>query len=198
VLVGADSLWPIHIIIHCETHTYRERERERERELLDFSPGKNIGVSYWHFRTNNTVQVFYGGLWKKSRRKTFVCVCVCVFVFWVWRSPSDDWWSTIFCPTPNQRLSKKNIYIKREISVKWGKDITSTLSLVIHRVKLMVSWVSPCLSFLLSSLHCCYIDFHCSHLYSYYNSSHTLCIKIWDSAFSYWDFNKISLLYQHH
>jgi hypothetical protein len=26
-------------------------------------------------------------------------------------------------------------------------------------------------------LHCCYIDFHCSYLYSYYNSSRTLCIK---------------------
>ncbi len=32
-------------------------------------------------------------------------------------------------------------------------------------------------------LHCCYIDFHCSYLYSYYNSSRTLCIKCWDSAF---------------
>jgi len=31
-------------------------------------------------------------------------------------------------------------------------------------------------------LHCCYIDFHCSYLYSYYNSSRTLCIKCWDSA----------------
>jgi hypothetical protein len=26
-------------------------------------------------------------------------------------------------------------------------------------------------------LHCCYIDFHCSYMYSYYNSSRTLCIK---------------------
>jgi hypothetical protein len=50
----------------------------------------------------------------------------------------------------------------------------------------MVFWVSPYLSFSLSAperLHCCYIDFHCSDLYSYYNSSRTLCIKCWDSAF---------------
>jgi hypothetical protein len=26
-------------------------------------------------------------------------------------------------------------------------------------------------------LHCCYIDFHCAYLSSYYNSSRTLCIK---------------------
>ncbi len=32
-------------------------------------------------------------------------------------------------------------------------------------------------------LHCCYIAFHCCYLYSYYNSSRTLCIKCWDSAF---------------
>jgi hypothetical protein len=42
-------------------YTLIERERERERELLDFSLGKNIGVSYWHFRTNNTV---LGFLWR--------------------------------------------------------------------------------------------------------------------------------------
>jgi hypothetical protein len=29
-------------------------------------------------------------------------------------------------------------------------------------------------------LHCCYIDFHCSYLYS--NSSRTLWMKCWDSA----------------
>jgi hypothetical protein len=29
-------------------------------------------------------------------------------------------------------------------------------------------WVSPCLSFFPERLHCCYIDFHCSYLYSYY------------------------------
>jgi hypothetical protein len=36
------------------------------------------------------------------------------------------------------------------------------------------SSVSPCLSFFLSASHCCYIDFHCSYVYSYYNSSGTL------------------------
>ncbi len=50
-------------------------------------------------------------------------------------------------------------------------------------------------------LHCCYIDFRCSYLYSYYNSSRPLCIKCPDSAFRtkfqqfILRFNKISLLY---
>jgi hypothetical protein len=48
---------------------------------------------------------------------------------------------------------------------------------------LMVSWVSPCLSFFPERLHCCYIDFHYSYMYRYYNSSWTLCIKCWDLAF---------------
>jgi hypothetical protein len=45
-------------------------------------------------------------------------------------------------------------------------------------------------------LHCCYGNFHCSYLSRYYNSSRTLCIKCWDSAFrtefqhSYWDLIK--------
>jgi hypothetical protein len=50
-------------------------------------------------------------------------------------------------------------------------------------------------------LECCYIDFHCSYLYNYYNSSRTLCIKCWDSAAFRIEFqhfilrsNKISLL----
>ncbi len=60
--------------------------------------------------------------------------------------------------------------------------------------------VAVCLSFFPERLHCCYIDFHCSYLYSYYNSSRTLCIKCWDSAFRTEikhfipRFNKISLL----
>jgi hypothetical protein len=40
--------------------------------------------------------------------------------------------------------------------------------------------VEACLSF--SWLHCCYIVFHSSSLYSYWNSSRTLSIKSWDSA----------------
>ncbi len=47
-----------------------------------------------------------------------------------------------------------------------------------------VSSVSPCLSLFLVRIHCCYINFHCSYVYSYYNSSRTLCIKCWDSAYS--------------
>jgi hypothetical protein len=46
----------------------------------------------------------------------------------------------------------------------------------------MVFWVSPSF-FFPERLHCCYIDFHCSYLYNYDNSSQTLCIKCWDSAF---------------
>jgi hypothetical protein len=98
-----------------------------------------------------------------------------------------------------------------EISVKSGKDSTRTLSLVIHRVRFKTRFkTKPAkmyisiqqgvketqktvnfdgfLSFTLSfffpdHLHCCYIDFHCSYLYSYYNCSRSLCIKCWDSAF---------------
>jgi hypothetical protein len=49
---------------------------------------------------------------------------------------------------------------------------------------LMVSSVSPLSFFFPRRINCCYINFHCSYLYSYYNSSRTLCIKCWDSAFS--------------
>jgi hypothetical protein len=65
----------------------------------------------------------------------------------------------------------------------------------------MVSSVSHCLSFFPERLHCCDIDFHCSYLYTYCNSSRTLCIKCWDSAsrteFQHpiLRFNKISLLF---
>ncbi len=92
-----------------------------------------------------------------------------------------------------------------------GKDSTSALSLVIHRVRLKkilqkntltFNWGwNPLLSFVFPKpLHCCYIDFHCSYLYSYYNSSRTFCIKCWDSTFrtefsiSYWDFIKFHYL----
>jgi hypothetical protein len=68
---------------------------------------------------------------------------------------------------------------------------------------LMVSWVSPCLSIFPERLHCCYIDFHCSYLYSYYyDSSQTLNIKCSYSAFRtefqhfILRFNKISFLLQ--
>jgi hypothetical protein len=53
-------------------------------------------------------------------------------------------------------------------------------------------------------LRCCYIDFHCSYVNSYYNSSRTLCIKCWDSPFRtefqhfILRFNKISLLCGYH
>jgi hypothetical protein len=56
-------------------------------------------------------------------------------------------------------------------------------------------------------LHCCYIDFHCSYLYNYYNSSPTLCIiKCWDwfsishwvSGISYWDLIKFPYFCEYH
>jgi hypothetical protein len=63
----------------------------------------------------------------------------------------------------------------------------------------------PVFHFSWARLHCCcYIDFHCSYLYNYYNSSRPLCIKCWDSAFRtkfqhfILRFNKISLLYGYH
>jgi len=46
-----------------------------------------------------------------------------------------------------------------------------------------VNWVSSYLSFFHERLHWCYIYFHCSYLYNYYNYSQTLCIKCWVSAF---------------
>ncbi len=111
------------------------------------------------------------------------------------------------------------------ISVKSGKDSTSTLSFVMHRVGLrktspkkhisiqgghetletikIVPEFSPYLSFFLSSS--IDIDFHCSCLYSHYSSSRNLCIKSLDSAFFRTEFqhfilrfDKISLLYFHH
>jgi hypothetical protein len=107
-----------------------------------------------------------------------------------------------------------DVFCAIEISVKWGKDsISSTLSLVIHRVRFKkkkdlqkttlasiqgrVGWNSEnhqfwwFLSFTLSfffpeRLHCFYIGFHCSYLYRYYNSSRTLCIKCLRFSISYW------------
>ncbi len=49
--------------------------------------------------------------------------------------------------------------------------------------------------FLPERLHCCYIYFHCSYLYSYYSSFRTLCIQWWDSECFVLRFSKISLLY---
>ncbi len=80
---------------------------------------------------------------------------------------------------------------KKYISSQWG-------------VKLRKPWVSSWLSFFPERLHCCYIVFHCSYLYSCYNSSLTLCIKCWISAFRtefqhfILRFNKISLLSEYH
>jgi len=110
------------------------------------------------------------------------------------------------------------------ISVKSGKDSTSTLSFVIHRVGLknnlqkstlaiqgghqtletikIVPEFSPCLSFFLSSS--IDIDSQCSYLYSHYSSSRNLCIKSLDSAFRtkfqhfILRFDQISLLYFYH
>jgi hypothetical protein len=84
-------------------------------------------------------------------------------------------------------------------ALKSRKDSTSTLSLVINRVRFKkklqkkvhnqhatgdetqkTTNFDGIVSF---TLHCCYIYFHCSYLYSYYDSSRTLCIQCWVSAF---------------
>jgi len=43
-------------------------------------------------------------------------------------------------------------------------------------------------------LHYCYIYFHCSYMYIFYNYSRTLCIKCWVSAF-HTQINKTSSFY---
>jgi hypothetical protein len=147
-----------------------------------------------------------------------VCVCVCVCVFFGFGGNRVMTDCQPFCPTPKQRLSKKNIYIT-EISVKWGKDSTSNPEFGHSQGEIDV-WspeFHPVFSFFLSaSTAAMYIEFHCSYPtlkpptlnpkpYNHYNSSsHTLCMKCWDSAFRtefqhfMLRFNKISLLYQYH
>ncbi len=86
-----------------------------------------------------------------------------------------------------------------ELSVKSGKDSTTTLSLVINRVRFWknlsiqenhqiwgFSEFHPLsFSFFPERLHWCYIYFHCSYLYNYYNSSGNFCIKCWVLSISY-------------
>jgi hypothetical protein len=64
---------------------------------------------------------------------------------------------------------------KKYISIQLGVKLRKPSILMVPEFHL--SFFFP------ERLHCCYIDFHCSYLYSYYNSSRTLCIKCWDSAF---------------
>jgi hypothetical protein len=90
----------------------------------------------------------------------------------------------------------KNINLLRQ-SIQSGKDSTSTLSLVIHRLRFQKKctlafkmrgetqetikfWWSPdsVFRFFPERLHWFHLDFHCSYyLYSYCNSSRILCIK---------------------
>jgi hypothetical protein len=62
--------------------------------------------------------------------------------------------------------------------------------------KLMVSWVSSCLSSFLERLHCCYIDFHYSYLYNYYKFSQPCVLNaqiqhfVLSFSISYWDLIK--------
>jgi hypothetical protein len=110
------------------------------------------------------------------------------------------------------------------ISVKSGKDSTSTLSFchtqggtkkqspkkyisiqgghqTLETIRIVPEF-SPCLSFFLSSS--IDIDSQCSYLYSHYSSSQNLCIKSLDSAFCtefqhfILRFDQISLLYFYH
>ncbi len=101
-------------------------------------------------------------------------------VAWVW---SYTGWDFFFKP------AKKWISIQQGVkSENHQNSLSFTLSFLFHE-----------------RLHCCcYIDFHCYCLYSYHNSSWTLCIKCWDSAFRtefqhfILRFNKISLLHGYH
>jgi hypothetical protein len=54
------------------------------------------------------------------------------------------------------------------------------------------------LSFLLKPLKCCYIYFHCSYMYCYYDSSQALCNKFLKFNISYPYLNAISLLCGYH
>ncbi len=86
---------------------------------------------------------------------------------------------------------------KKYISIKGGGGVKLRKPSILIVPEWTVSFFFP------ERLHYCYIDFHCSYLYSYYNSSRTSCIKCWDSAFrtefqhfvlsfsiSYWDLIK--------
>jgi hypothetical protein len=90
------------------------------------------------------------------------------------------------------------IWVVKLFSVAYGKNYISIQEG--GGWNLVVSWVWPCLPFSLSASSFATLDFHCSYLYSYYNSSRTLCIKCWDSAFRtelqhfILRYNKISLL----
>jgi hypothetical protein len=134
----------------------------------------------------------------------------------------NSWW----CP-PTPKAAKQSFLISKQLtpwrtvsSHPWnprtgfgwctGGCCLTQAHLDIHRVRWKKTCKKGTLAFkymfhpliLLERLHCCYIDFHCSYLYSYYISSRTLCIKWWDSAFGIahqyfiMRFNKISFLYE--
>jgi hypothetical protein len=123
--------------------------------------------------------------------------------------------------------SKEKAYSNRDIRKKSEKHSTSTLSLVIHRVRLKRNlqkstlafregagswapdgcWVSQfTLSFFFPErLECLHRFFNCSYLYSYYNSSRTLCIAlnveiqhfVLSFSIAYWDLRKFLTLWIH-
>ncbi len=62
---------------------------------------------------------------------------------------------------------------KKYISIQGGAETQK----IINFYGFTVSFFFP------ERVHWCYIDFHCSYLYIYYNLSRALCIKCWDSAF---------------
>jgi hypothetical protein len=104
-------------------------------------------------------------------------------------------WSAVIKNIPPTTSTASNIiwHTQMKLYLKLTKSIT---------FRVVVNWVSSCLSVCLSFLSWApplplglHIYFHCSYLYIYYNYySRTLCIKCWVSAFH----SKISLLCGYH
>jgi hypothetical protein len=72
-------------------------------------------------------------------------------------------------------IQKKNA--KKYISIKGGGGLELRKPSILIVPEWIMSFFFP------ERLHYCYIHFHCSYLYSYYNSARTSCIKCWVSAF---------------
>jgi hypothetical protein len=95
-----------------------------------------------------------------------------------------QWCNQQPCQTP---ITRKQFSTRRKIwnssneegdwrHDNWHPNSNSTTNRVIqntapenHQFGWYLNWVSSCLSFFLSGSTCCYISFHCSYLYNYYN-----------------------------
>jgi len=91
-----------------------------------------------------------------------------------------------------RHIRPSNMYLRIKIlSNKITGTQTSFSSNFDGKLSFILSFLRP------EPLHWCYIYFHCSYLYNYYNYSRTFCIKC---EFQYFilRFNKISLLFRYH